>query len=138
MARYAIRISEVIRETEKAWLIDGGAAEMWLPKSKADIYMTTGGPVALIPAWLIKLNSASFYGPKFSYNEASFRADVGYGRVNIVFDYADGLEYTVFDCQLHAKRGTFDTLKQAVAWGRKHIGQDMFYVRDSAALALAR
>jgi len=42
-------------ETEKAWLIDDGSIEVWVPKSQGEVYPQSDGTVDLFAEeWLLK------------------------------------------------------------------------------------
>ena len=41
-------------ETPKAYLVENGEGEMWLPKSQVELYDQPGGAVLTMPYWLAK------------------------------------------------------------------------------------
>lgn len=45
----------LIRETEKAWLIDNGIKQVWMPKSQGEIYRCADGTYDLFAEeWILK------------------------------------------------------------------------------------
>jgi hypothetical protein len=46
---------KLLRETEKAWLIDSGDEEVWIPKSQGEMYKCADGTYDLFAeTWLLK------------------------------------------------------------------------------------
>jgi len=46
---------KLLRETEKAWLIDDGSAEIWMPKSQGEMYKREDGTYDLFAEeWILK------------------------------------------------------------------------------------
>lgn len=46
---------KVIRETEKAWLIDTGTDKLWFPKSQGEVYRNKDGTSDLFgEEWIMK------------------------------------------------------------------------------------
>lgn len=46
---------ELLRETEKAWLIDDGSKEVWMPKSQGEMFRQTDGSHTLFAEeWIRK------------------------------------------------------------------------------------
>jgi hypothetical protein len=46
---------ELLRETEKAWLIDDGTKEVWVPKSQGEMYKRADGTYDFFgEEWLLK------------------------------------------------------------------------------------
>jgi len=46
---------KLLRETEKAWLIDDGSQETWMPKSQGEIYKRDDGTYDLFAEeWILK------------------------------------------------------------------------------------
>jgi hypothetical protein len=46
---------KLLRETEKAWLIDDGDQEVWIPKSQGEVYKREDGTHDLFAEqWLLK------------------------------------------------------------------------------------
>ena len=46
---------KIIRETEKAWLIDDGKSKQWFPKSRGEVYKNKDGTHDLFgEKWIMK------------------------------------------------------------------------------------
>jgi hypothetical protein len=44
----------ILVDGDKAWKIDDGARQVWLPKSQVEMDISGRTPIAVVPLWLAK------------------------------------------------------------------------------------
>lgn len=57
-----VGVAEVLRETERAYLVQGDGAQVWLPKSQVEIWVDPRLPMPAVkmPFWLYRQHRLAF------------------------------------------------------------------------------